>query len=245
MWCGRPAHPLGRDVAAGQSRHSGGRADTRLLRRPGRGRTVVSAGRLLPRGDVHGCPDVRDPAGADSLDEAAGAAWSGAIRRTRAPCVATRRLSAGDGDRRSPAEPPGSRLDTVAIAKGLLAQSVLRQQLFDGEFRQPSWDMLLCLYVAGHRQQEMTEAALCARAAEPPAQGRLRLFEMERHGLVRRRDYAPDPIIEVTADAAARLERLLADLAECMRSAVRRPPESRDGTRPGFTPGQGNYSESD
>lgn len=108
-----------------------------------------------------------------------------------------------------------SGVDTVTLAKQLLAQSALRQRLFRGLFPQPSWDMLLCLYVALDERAELTQKVVCALSGEPFAQARRSLREMEQNGLVTRRadPRAGETMIEITDEAASSVARLLQDLA--------------------------------
>ncbi len=106
--------------------------------------------------------------------------------------------------------------DFSAIARALLMQSVVRGRLFEGLMRQPTWDMLLCLYLARGDRAELSLEAMCALSGEtlPTAQRRLRAMEAE--GLVTIRNGDPEAGREravITDEAAASLERLLQELA--------------------------------
>lgn len=113
--------------------------------------------------------------------------------------------------------------ETVKLAKALLAQSVARQSLFDGFLRQPSWEMLLCLYIAVHEKAEITHNVLCAASGKPSV-ARTWLRRMERNGLIIRRSsscLASETVVEITADAALAMECLLQDLAAGLHSSPR------------------------
>lgn len=115
---------------------------------------------------------------------------------------------AADADR------PG--IDVLAIAKALMAQGALRQRLFDGFLRQPSWDMLLCLYVALQERAKLTRKEVCAASGEPSALADIWLRKMEQIGLVTRRNGpqdARDTVVEISEEAASAIEGLLQDLA--------------------------------
>lgn len=108
----------------------------------------------------------------------------------------------------------GSSFDPVALAKALLAQSALRQKLFDGFLRERSWDILLRLYVAMHERVELTQEALGATLGEPLAAAEL--TRMEQVGLVACRGgccTARQAAVTITDEAAAAVEGLLRDLA--------------------------------
>ena len=104
----------------------------------------------------------------------------------------------------------------LALAKALLAQSVMRQRLFDGFLRQPVWDMLLCLYVALLERAEPTQRAICASSGVPFSTARRWLSKMEQDGLVTCRSGrgdAHETVVEITEQAAAAVEGLLRELA--------------------------------
>lgn len=110
----------------------------------------------------------------------------------------------------------GPDIDPVALAKALLAQSALRQSLFDGFLREPSWNILLSLYVAQHERAELTQKAVCVSSGGPFSAADRWLREMEKNGLVTRRrgcQDAGDTVVAITDKAAAGVEGLLRDLA--------------------------------
>lgn len=111
--------------------------------------------------------------------------------------------------------PPGSSR-TVAVAKAMVAQNALRRTLFDGSFREPAWNMLLCLYVALHERAELTMRTLCEASGEAaPAVDRW-VAEMVEEQLVIRESgdgQAGEAAVRIAEEAAAGLECLLQDLA--------------------------------
>lgn len=128
-------------------------------------------------------------------------------------------LTAGEQPRPEPEGAGSSGIDPVGVAKALLAQSALRRRLFDGFFRQPSWDMLLCLYVGLREGAQLTWEAVCASSGEPLATAERWLQQLEQNGLVRRRSPCADTgetMVEITGEAASAVESLLQDLAAGM-----------------------------
>lgn len=107
--------------------------------------------------------------------------------------------------------------EAEALAKAFLEQGAIRQRMFGDIFRQPAWDTLLWLYVAGQERTVQTLDAVCRRSGEPISQAHNRLCEMEREGLVMLhggRGSAPNVmVVEITNEAAATVECLLHDLA--------------------------------
>lgn len=114
------------------------------------------------------------------------------------------------------------------LAKALLEQSAVRRSLFGGFFRQPQWDMLLCLYVAMHEREALTADALLKAVGETGAAAGQWLLQLEQDGLVTRTGAGrddPDAVVQISGEAAACLERLLQDAA----AGAYLPGEAGDG----------------
>jgi DNA-binding transcriptional ArsR family regulator len=81
-----------------------------------------------------------------------------------------------------------------------------------GLFAEPSWDILLDLYVAAATAREVSVSSSCIASASPATTALRHLANLEAAGLVHRRQDSRDPrrsLVELTPDAMARMEAFL------------------------------------
>jgi hypothetical protein len=93
-----------------------------------------------------------------------------------------------------------------------------RNELFGAPlFRDPAWDMLLDLYVAHHRKENLTVTSLCYGAGVPISTGTRHLQRLENHGLVVREEDECDmrrTIAKPTAKAISGMQKIAHMLLE-------------------------------
>lgn len=110
----------------------------------------------------------------------------------------------------------GQAIDTVELAMRLLAQNSLGLRMFGDVVRQPAWEMLLRLYVAKEHAEEITARDVCASSGESLATACWWLGNMQKSELVTRSGRSmvgDEALVEITADAAAKVKCLLQNIA--------------------------------
>jgi hypothetical protein len=102
-----------------------------------------------------------------------------------------------------------------AIASSIHNARQRRLRLFDGSlFGEPAWDMLLTLFIARCRGEQVTTTRLCTASGAPHATGLRWIGLLDRQGLLQRLR-APDDarvmLIELTDTGYALMRRYVTD----------------------------------
>jgi len=102
-----------------------------------------------------------------------------------------------------------------AIASSIHNARKRRLSLFDGSlFGEPAWDMLLTLFIARCRGEQVTTTRLCAAGGAPHATGLRWISVLHRQGLLQRiRDQSDARVIriELTETGYALMRRYVTD----------------------------------
>lgn len=111
-----------------------------------------------------------------------------ADRRNISPTGAVDRIVAAIGPQRGALRMPLSgrelgrlvdRLRKLRMRRGALVGSPL--------FRDPAWDMLLCLFAANEQGQQVSVSSLCYASGVPQSTALRQIGRLEKHGLIDRR----------------------------------------------------------
>jgi DNA-binding MarR family transcriptional regulator len=115
--------------------------------------------------------------------------------------------------------PPRRSSDLASFAEGMQRIRMRRNDILNVDiFRDPSWDMLLELYVAHVRGEKTCVSALCCVAGAPPTTAFRHIERLHRLGLISRH---PDPrdhrrtFVALNPDLAPQIEAILERMRTC------------------------------
>ena len=107
-------------------------------------------------------------------------------------------------------------IDPVTLARRIYAAAIERDRAFpEAVFYQPAWAIMLDLYIAHHEKKLVNMFSACIGARVPQSTAHRWLENLEEVGLVARRPGTfndRDVLVELTPDAIARMEDLLAKI---------------------------------
>lgn len=101
-----------------------------------------------------------------------------------------------------------------ALARALLSEAARRAQFFSRlQFHDPQWLMLLDLFVARQREQEICVSSLCIASGVPPTTALRHMTFLERQGMIVKTPHPRDSrrsIVRLSDDAHRRMLDYLA-----------------------------------
>lgn len=92
---------------------------------------------------------------------------------------------------RSFVPPQKTEIDSAAFAEQLFLERRRREKFFDADhFGEPQWDLLLDLFIAGKRGQQVSVSSACIAASVPPTTALRHIVILTEQGFIER---VPDP----------------------------------------------------
>ena len=116
------------------------------------------------------------------------------------------------------AQPPAcDDLSLGRLVKEILRSRRKRETVFGGAlFGEPAWDILLELYAAQLKRQDVPVSSVCEASAVPPTTALRWVVRLEKEGWVQRKRDDSDArrsLVELTAEASARMRTYLGEIA--------------------------------